>query len=773
MGLLSRTIFREAVSGTVLGTLLFTFVLFLRTTSQLFELLVRSSAEPSTVAYLFGLSLPLALIFTVPIGVLVGTLLTLSRMSSDGEITAMRAAGIPSLRVTLPVAALSLLAVLATAACSVWLAPWSIRESLRVANRLAAEQLTTDIAPRVFQEQFPDRILYVADVVPGTVVHWKKMFMADLRPSAQRRTGAQEAGEGPLVTVARDAIAIPDSVHNRIQLSMIDGSSHEVGKDPAEYHTSSFPRGDQVLASQPPSEQRARRPFQQTDTIPLMRLARGSVDARIELHQRLALPPACLLLVLVGIPLGVSSRKAGKSAALVTTVFLAFLYYTGLISLIGLAKQGSLPVELAVWTPNAVLAVLGLVLLARLERPGDRDLVGEIRGWFANSYRRLRAIAPPIASRPRSAGRLGFVPLLPQVLDTYILSSFLWYFGLFLSSFVLMTQVFTFFELLSDIIKNRIAMTRVLTYLFFLAPMLIYNSTPISAMVAVLVTFGVLTKHNEVTAFKSCGVSIHRLAIPVLLTSLSLSVLLFAFDYYYVPEANRRQDAIRAEIKGRPVQTYLRPDRKWIFGQGSRIYYYKYFDPEGVMGGVSVYELDPVSFRLRRHISAERAYWSQSLRTWVFENGWRRDLYEAQAGRFEKFQATTFPELTEPPSYFLKEVKQDKQMNFRELADYVAELRQSGFDTVRLRVQYFRKFSVPLFTFILAMISVPFAFLTGNRGALAGVGVSFGIAISYWSVNMLFEQLGNINQLPAAAAAWAPNAVFFLAATYLLARMRT
>jgi lipopolysaccharide export LptBFGC system permease protein LptF len=68
---------------------------------------------------------------------------------------------------------------------------------------------------------------------------------------------------------------------------------------------------------------------------------------------------------------------------------------------------------------------------------------------------------------------------------------------------------------------------------------------------------------------------------------------------------------------------------------------------------------------------------------------------------------------------------------------------------------------------------VPFAFLTGNRGALAGVGVSFGIAIAYWSVNQLFEQIGNINQLTPTAAAWAPNAVFLLAAIYLMTRMRT
>ena len=112
-------------------------------------------------------------------------------------------------------------------------------------------------------------------------------------------------------------------------------------------------------------------------------------------------------------------------------------------------------------------------------------------------------------------------------------------------------------------------------------------------------------------------------------------------------------------------------------------------------------------------------------------------------------------------------------MNFRELADYVADLQRSGFDTVQLRIQYFKKFSVPLFVLIMATLSVPFAFLTGNRGAQAGVGVSFGIAIAYWSINQLFEQVGNINQLTPAAAAWAPNAVFFLVAIYLMTRMRT
>jgi lipopolysaccharide export LptBFGC system permease protein LptF len=188
---------------------------------------------------------------------------------------------------------------------------------------------------------------------------------------------------------------------------------------------------------------------------------------------------------------------------------------------------------------------------------------------------------------------------------------------------------------------------------------------------------------------------------------------------------------------------------------------------------VSVFELDPKTFRLRRHISAERARWEPALESWIFQDGWTRDIDGVQVSNFQQFQATTFAELDEPPSYFLKEVKQDKQMNFQELEAYIRDLRQSGFDTVKLQVQFYKKFSVPLFALIMAMISVPFAFLTGTRGAMAGVGVSFGIAIAYWGVSQLFEQFGNVNQLPAALAAWSPDALFALAGTYLLMRMRT
>jgi lipopolysaccharide export LptBFGC system permease protein LptF len=97
--LLGRYIFREILTSSLLGTLLATFVIFLHGADALFKVLVGSSPPPATVAKLLALAMPPVLPFTVPFGVLVGILIGLGRMSADGEIVAMRAAGVSSRKV--------------------------------------------------------------------------------------------------------------------------------------------------------------------------------------------------------------------------------------------------------------------------------------------------------------------------------------------------------------------------------------------------------------------------------------------------------------------------------------------------------------------------------------------------------------------------------------------------------------------------------------------------------------------------------------------------
>jgi LPS export ABC transporter permease LptG/LPS export ABC transporter permease LptF len=787
MGLLFRAIFREVAKSAVFGATLFTFVLFLQRVGKLFEILVRSSAPPATVAHLFVLAIPFTLSFTMPLGVLAGVLIALSRMSADGEIVAMRAAGVPSRKVMPPVLLFATLAMLVTFTASLWLTPYATWRTYKVLNLLSAAELTSEVLPQVFNEDFPNRIVYISDVAPGAPNRWRNVFIADTTAPEEQKKTDHDRGDGPTITVAAHAIAVPDVPHNQIQLTLQDGATYDVGKDPTDYYATSAPAGAQILEATKPNEIHAKG-YTEIDTIPLYRLAYHNktlarddvIQARIELHRRLALPPACFLLALIGIPFGISSRKGGKSGAFVITVALAFVYWMGLIAGQRLGQTGKLPVGIAMWIPNTIFAVAGVFLLARMERPGDRDLIGAVTGWAAAVWTALRGKLPAAAAHVRSRSRGWRMFLFPQVVDRYVLQSFLFWFALLLVGFVLMTHVYEFFDLLSDIVKNNIAMTRVFTYLFFRTPELVFELAPMSVLVGVLITFGILTKHNEITAMKASGVSLYRLAVPVLAMALLMSGGLFAFAHYYVPDANRKQDAIRKEIKGKPVQTYLHPDRHWVFDPGAnndpKVFYFKYIDgAEKLMLGPQVFELDPVNFRLRKHISAEKARWSPTLETWVFENGWSRD---DPGGRHEKFsnftgQAATFKELDEKPDYFLQEVLQDQQMNYQQLAAYIRELQRSGIDTITLQVSFYRKFALPLFALVMALISVPFAFLAGNKGAMAGVGVSFTIAIAYWTLGKLFEQLGDVNLLPAALAAWSPDLIFAMAGMYFFTRMRT
>ena len=290
MGLLARSVFREIIAGAAVGTLLFTFVLFLERARLLFEQLVRGAAPPATVGYLFLLVLPFVLSFTIPVGVLVGVFLGLSRMSSDGEIIALRAAGVSTRRLMTPVVVFALLGTAMTAACSLWITPWTIRESIRVLNQIAADQMTAEIQPRVFAEQFPNKTLYVGDVISGPVIRWRNVFIADMTPPEQRKRGTQEAsGDAPRITVATDALAVPDSAHNSIQLRLLNGSSHEVGKELERYFNIRFPSLDQLLEAKAP-EERLAKAFTGLDTGPLREEAKKSRDADIELQRRFSLP---------------------------------------------------------------------------------------------------------------------------------------------------------------------------------------------------------------------------------------------------------------------------------------------------------------------------------------------------------------------------------------------------------------------------------------------------------------------------------------------------
>jgi LPS export ABC transporter permease LptG/LPS export ABC transporter permease LptF len=777
--ILTRYILGEILSHTLIGGVIFTFILFMRDLNQILEVLVRNSSTWADVVQIFVLTLPNTFKVTIPMAVLVGILLGLSRLAADSEIIAMRASG---MGIGYFVRVASIVAVTGTAlgvVNSIYVAPRANEAILDLQQSLATSQASYEIQPRVFYEEFRNRVLYVQNVRAGTgASNWDRVFMADVSDPTT-----------PLITTATSATVVSDSTQELL-MRLRDGMEHETSAgQPDQYKVSTFKSTDLPLPLSQQSEVHLGRLDTAIYAMPMKTLeqrVRGPDGNRflIELYSRFSYPVACLVLMLVGVPLGAVSRRGGKSSGFVFTLLLVILYYVLSYTGISLGRQNKLSPFFAVWLANIAFAVAGTFLLWQMAT-GSRLL---------SAISRLTSRLPELRFKPRGHGasfsgllgrmqpritRRGGRSAFPRILDGYVVREFLNTFFLVLAGFVLLMLVFTFFELIGDILRNHIPLLTVGDYLVNLTPSMLYQIAPLAVLIAVLVTFGVLNRNSEIVAMKATGISLYRLVIPVVSISAVLAVCLFLFDQYYLPQANRRQEALRSTIKGRPPQTFLQPERKWMVGEprpgeASRVFYYQFFDPNtDGFANLSVFEFDRSSFAITRRIFASRVFWNDATRSWTFENGWERDFDGANQTLFKDFKFASFPEVHEDPSYFTKERLQSQEMNFGQLDRYIRDLRQSGFDTMPLRVALWHKLAYPLISIVMAVLAVPFALSMGRRGSLSGIAVAIAVALTYWVVDSLFGAMGNVNYLPAALAAWSPDVLFGLTGGYFLLRTPT
>ncbi|MBZ5561206.1 MAG: LPS export ABC transporter permease LptF [Acidobacteriia bacterium] len=768
MRILTRYILKEIISHALLGVLIFTFVIFVRQLGRLLEMVVRHDLPLASTLTLFVLPVPSILVLTIPMAILVGTLIGLSRMAADGEVIAVRAAGIGLAQFIRPVMMLALAGWGLTLWMSMFLGPQAARKLNHMETGLKASQVPYEIQPRVFIEQFPNLLLYLEDVT-GSRSRWRGVFIADITQHEQVK-----------VTLAESGVLVNEPAQDRLMLHLEHGTTHQIdSQHPEQYSVVSFTDTDIPIpldqGGAPAVERRSPPLLSASQLLAMTGNPRERQAAVVEWHYRLALPVATLVLALVGIPLGLSTRKGGKAVGLMLTILLVFIYYIMMAFGLSLAKQGRISPVIGLWMANLLFAVAGILMLANLRRVRTRlqiiqDVIEDVTRWW--QHRRARPRATPLAAplvAPRPAGGRFL-----QILDLYVIRGWTFYFGILLVTFTGVYAIFDFFQLLGDIVRTHTAVTVVLNYYRFLLPQVMYLMLPLSILVATLVNFSLLTKTNQIVAMKSAGISLYRVCVPVLLAAAILSVGMFGLEDRILPETNQRQSALRNQIKGKPAQTFYRPDRQWIFGESNRIYNYRFFDPDqNIFGHLSVFELNPQSFTMTRRIYAERAFWEEPIHGWVLENGWVRDLDGDRVTHYMPFSVATFRELSEPPTYFKKEVRTSEQMSVLELRRYINELRQSGFDVVRLSVQFYTKFSFPLIAFVITLIAIPFSFSLGGKGALSGVAVSIGIAILYWSISGLFEAMGNLSQLPPSVAAWSPDVLFGLAGVYMLLRVKT
>jgi LPS export ABC transporter permease LptF len=413
--------------------------------------------------------------------VLVGILIGLSRMAADGEVIAARALGIGVSQFARPVMGFALAGWGLTLWMSLFLAPHSVRKLNRMESGLKASQIPYEIQPRVFIEQFPNLLLYLHDVT-GSPAQWRRVFIAD--------TTERDALK---ITLAETGLLVNEAKTGGLTLHLERGTTHEIDpQHPQQYSVISFTE----TAIPIPAERTEVLPERQTPSAwtagELLGRVRNPLDhqaALVELHYRLALPVASLVLALVGIPLGMYTRKGGKAAGLILTIVLVFAYYILMAFGLSLSKQGKLHPAIGLWLANLIFAVTGVVLMTRLRRVRMRMQL--VQHWIEDLVRRFerrRSKKPggfggQSASRPLAAGDRAF-----QILDIYVLKDWLFYFAVLLITFTGIYIVFDFFQLLGDMVRNHASASVVINYYRYLLPQVIYLMLPLSVLVATLVT---------------------------------------------------------------------------------------------------------------------------------------------------------------------------------------------------------------------------------------------------------------------------------------------
>jgi LPS export ABC transporter permease LptF/LPS export ABC transporter permease LptG len=752
MKIIDRYVIRQLLPPILLGLLVFTFVLIIPQIKEHAESFIAKGVSPMVVFSAILLLVPQALALTIPMSLLLGLLIAFSRLSVDREFVAMQACGMSLSRLLRPVGLVSV--VCAGATFYIWaiVVPDSNQRFREIAFNVVAQRAEYKVRSRVFFDDFPNLILYVRDV-PTAGGGWTGVFISDTRRSAS-----------PAVYLAQRGRVAIDQARQSIELVLDAGTRHTANTD-GTYEVFQFDR--LVLSLDPQTVFPKAGPERGLNemTIDELRAAAAAKASAgesphnelITIHRKWSIPVACLVFGLIGIALGATNRRDGALGSFALGLVVIFAYYIPMYLGPSLAKGSLVPPWFAAWLPNIVMGVAGVLLFAWRDKAADRPLRIPIPEFL-----KLR----PFGSAARSWGPI-------RILDHYVTTSYARVLALAAVAMAGIFYISTFLDLSDKVFKGDATWAMLGEYFVFQTPQYVYYIIPIAVLVAALVTVSVLTKNNELVVMKACGVSLYRIALPMVVCAVGAGAALFLLEESILGPANRRAERLNNAIRGR-ISGSDAINRQWVVGARGEIYHYNFIDPQARrMLGVSIYEFPPGMERISRRTFAERATTATANSpVWELEDGWTRAFRggttEETFSPFAKTERTL-----EAVSAFVTEAPDARFMGYSQLRAYTERLRGGGFDVLAQDVALAGKAAFPFVTIVMTLLAVPFAVLTGRGGAMAALGVGIGLALTYWITISVFAAMGTGGLVTPLLAAWAPNMLFGAAAVYLLLTVRT
>lgn len=768
--ILDRYVLHELIAPLGISVGVFTFFLIIDRVYELTDLVITKQVPFRLVLFLLWFLLPPLLTLTLPVGLLLAVLISCGRLAGDFEVAALKASGVSPLRLLRPFLAAGLTVGLLVAWLTLLVNPWAAAAFQSNLFEILQSRAVTGIQERTFNTAFAPTVLYVQEVSPSQVA-LRGVLASDERDPALSR-----------VIVAREGRVLADQETRRVTLRFIDGSINETdAADPRRFRHTTFAIYDMNVRLTPSgaSSRQETKPEKEMSLGQLMATTRvlaadgpKAAPYRVELHKRFAFPVAALIFVLIAFPLGIHSQRGGRAVALASGFAIMMAYNILSASLEDLPLSGKLPAAVAIWLPNALFGLLGLVLLRA-------ETVGMPKGWLglawslATQLRKLTSGWGKKVAAVRPAARDRGPRASTFVIDRYLLREYLLLLGLGLLVGSVLTVIVDLLQSLDNFLRRKPPWAYIAEHFLYLLPRELYKGLPLIVLVSTVFLFLSLTRQHELDALKAAGVSLYRTCVPVLAMALFISLVALVFQEMALPEITMRAEEVdRVKIRGFPPRDLLqRQGQIWYRSSDTRFLRIGLLDPAAKsLDGLVLLDLDQ-EFHLLDRLDVARAQWTPE--GWQMWGGIMRRI--DPAGRVA---STTFQhEVVAMPEHvddFIRIHRPPDTMNFLELRAYVAKLRSGGHQVGAYLVQLYSKLSFPLVHVIMALVAIPFALSSPRSGGrAAGIGVALVIAVGYWMVDAVAVAFGRADLLPPVLAAWTANIIFAGLGTVLLLKART
>jgi len=765
--IIDRYVTLELWPPFVISVAVFTFFLVIDRVYQLTDLVIGKQVPARLVLALLLYLLPPLLSLSMPIAVLMAVLIAGGRLSADLEVAALKASGVSPARLLRPFLAVGIIASVFIGWLTLAVNPWASAAFQRQLFRIAETQATAGIQERAFVSTFGRIVLYVEEVSPSQFA-LKGLLASDERDPALSR-----------IIVAREGRVLSDSERRRLTLRFIDGTINESdAADPRRFRFTTFTLYDLNLPLSNPTataEQQAK-PEKEMPLGALTAAAEGKDRGKaapflVELHKRFALPVAAVVFVLVGFPLGIRSHRGGRAVAITSSFAIVICYYILSTALEGPALGGRLPVWLAIWLPNAIFMVIGLVLLRAVTIGipiGWLGFVWRVAGWLPQGRRERGPRGPGWTAGLRMRGPRGS----SFIIDRYLMRQYLLLIGIGLLIGAAFSVIVDLIQSLDRFLRAKPPWIYIAQHFLYLVPRELYKGLPLIVLVATVFLFVSLTRQRELDALKAAGMSLYRACAPILVIAFLISVGALVFQETALPLiAAKAEEVDRVKIRGFPPRHLQQQGQMWFRSSDRRFLKIGLLDPVArSLDGLIVLDLSP-DFRLIGRLDVRRAQWVSD--GWEMWGGIARQIGASQQVQSRSFDHRVM-ELPEHIDDFIRVQKLPDAMSFRELRAYVAKLRDGGHQVGTYLVQLYSKLSFPLVHLIMALVAIPFALATPRSGGRAvGIGVAIVVAVAYWMVHSVALAFARADLLPPALAAWSANIIFTGLGTALLLSAKT